>query len=208
MGNKLPFPSSTLPSQVAQWQRICLPMQKTWVQSLGQEDPLEKETATHSIFLPGEFHGQRSLAGYSPLSCKELDTTWWLNNSNSCLLLARLRNCSPCIWGSHSLSETIWTAPEPCSETALHENSPLTPLSAGVNQPQAKGQMGRSHTIFHSLFSFLLVSAPFPPMITPNISVYANRHWQGWWWSVSYIGKVWDQFILSKYLMIFNSGNM
>ena len=26
-------------------------------------------------FLPGESHGQRSLAGYSPLGCKELDTT-------------------------------------------------------------------------------------------------------------------------------------
>ena len=25
--------------------------------------------------LPGEFHGQRSLEGYSPLDCKELDTT-------------------------------------------------------------------------------------------------------------------------------------
>ena len=27
-------------------------MQKTWVQSLGQEDPLEKEMAIHSGFLP------------------------------------------------------------------------------------------------------------------------------------------------------------
>ena len=36
-------------------------MQETQVQSLGQEDPLEKET-----FLSGESHGQRSLAGYSP----------------------------------------------------------------------------------------------------------------------------------------------
>ena len=26
-------------------------MQETWVQSLGQEDPLEKEMATHSSFL-------------------------------------------------------------------------------------------------------------------------------------------------------------
>ena len=26
-------------------------IQKTWVQSLGQEDPLEKETATHSSIL-------------------------------------------------------------------------------------------------------------------------------------------------------------
>ena len=27
------------------------------------------------VFLPGESHGQRSPAGYSPYCCKELDTT-------------------------------------------------------------------------------------------------------------------------------------
>ena len=27
------------------------------------------------VFLPGESHGQRSLAGYSPWDCRELDTT-------------------------------------------------------------------------------------------------------------------------------------
>jgi len=27
------------------------------------------------VFLPGEFHGQRSLAGYSPWGLKESDTT-------------------------------------------------------------------------------------------------------------------------------------
>ena len=31
--------------------------------------------ATTPGFLPGEFHGQRRLAGYSPWGCKELDTT-------------------------------------------------------------------------------------------------------------------------------------
>jgi len=35
--------------------------QETWVRSLGQEDPLEKEMATHSGTLPGKSHGQRSL---------------------------------------------------------------------------------------------------------------------------------------------------
>ena len=40
--------------------------QETRVQSLGQEDALEKEMATTPVFLPGEFHGQRSLMGYSP----------------------------------------------------------------------------------------------------------------------------------------------
>ena len=50
-------------------------MQGTQVQSLGQEDALEKGMATHSIFLPGEFHGQRSLVGHSPWGHKESDTT-------------------------------------------------------------------------------------------------------------------------------------
>ena len=31
------------------------------------------------VFLPGESPGQRSLAGYSPWGCKELDMTEWLN---------------------------------------------------------------------------------------------------------------------------------
>ena len=38
--------------------------QETWVQSLGQEDPLEKEMAIHfSIIVPGKSHGQRTLVG-------------------------------------------------------------------------------------------------------------------------------------------------
>ena len=45
------------------------------VQSLGQEDPLEEGMAIHSSVLPEESHGQRSLAGYSPLGHKESDTT-------------------------------------------------------------------------------------------------------------------------------------
>ena len=50
-----------------------LVMQETRVQSLGWKDPLEKEMATHSVFLPGEFHGQRNLAGHSPWGPKESD---------------------------------------------------------------------------------------------------------------------------------------
>ena len=32
----------------------------------GRADPLEDSRATHSNFLSGESHGQRSLVGYSP----------------------------------------------------------------------------------------------------------------------------------------------
>ena len=50
-------------------------MQETRVQFLGQEDPWEKEIATHTSILSGESHGQRSLAGDSPWGPKESDTT-------------------------------------------------------------------------------------------------------------------------------------
>ena len=36
---------------------------------------MEKGIANIPVFLLGEFHGQRSLAGYSPQGCKESDIT-------------------------------------------------------------------------------------------------------------------------------------
>ena len=54
-------------------------MRETQVQSLGQEDFLEKEMATYSSTLAWKIHGRRSLVGYSPWDRKELDTTERLN---------------------------------------------------------------------------------------------------------------------------------
>ena len=45
------------------------------VPPLGQEDPLKEGMTTTPVFLPGEFQGHKSLAGYSPWGRKELDTT-------------------------------------------------------------------------------------------------------------------------------------
>ena len=53
-------------------------MQETWekqVQSLGQEDPWEKEWQPTPVNLSGKFHGHRSLADSSPRGHKEADTT-------------------------------------------------------------------------------------------------------------------------------------
>ena len=49
--------------------------QETWVQSLGWEDPLKEEMATHFSILVREIYGQRRLAGYSPKGHKESDMT-------------------------------------------------------------------------------------------------------------------------------------
>ena len=64
---------------IAQMVRNLPTVQETQVQSLGQEDPLEKEILPIPVFLPGEFPGQRGMVGYSLWGCKEPDTTKWLN---------------------------------------------------------------------------------------------------------------------------------
>ena len=46
-------------------------LQETLVQFLSQEDPLEEDTEPSLVFLPGESHEERSLAGYSPWGHRE-----------------------------------------------------------------------------------------------------------------------------------------
>ena len=60
-------------------------MRETWAQSLGWEDPLERERLPTPVFWPGEFHGP-----YSPWCCKELDTTERLSLSNTHFFLLHL----------------------------------------------------------------------------------------------------------------------
>ena len=57
-------------------------MQETQIRSQRWEDPLENGMAYTSVFLPGEFHGQRSLGVYSPCGHKQSDVTEWLTLSH------------------------------------------------------------------------------------------------------------------------------
>ena len=50
-------------------------MWEAWVQSLGWEDPVEKEWQPTPVLLPGKFHELRSLISYSPWGRKESDMT-------------------------------------------------------------------------------------------------------------------------------------
>ena len=50
-------------------------MQETQVYPWDGKISQRREWLPTPVFLPGEFHGQRSLVGYSPWGCKELDTT-------------------------------------------------------------------------------------------------------------------------------------
>ena len=55
---------------------------------------LEKECQPTPVCFPGEFHGQRSLDGYSPWGRKELDTTEQLTLLYVKYKVARLVCCN------------------------------------------------------------------------------------------------------------------
>ena len=48
---------------------------ETWIQSLGQEDPLEKGMATHSSILAWRITKTEEPSGLQYIGCKESDTT-------------------------------------------------------------------------------------------------------------------------------------
>ena len=58
--------------------------QDAWVPSLGGEDLLEKEMATHSRILPGKSHGQKSLACCSLCGHRKWDMTEHAGSPSPC----------------------------------------------------------------------------------------------------------------------------
>ena len=56
-------------------QRICLQCKRSSIDPRVGKIPWRRDRLLTPVFLPGEFHGQRSLAGYSPWGCKESDRT-------------------------------------------------------------------------------------------------------------------------------------
>ena len=52
----------------------CLQCRRLRFDSCVKKIPWKREWPPTPVFLPGEFHGLRSVAGYSPQGCKEWDT--------------------------------------------------------------------------------------------------------------------------------------
>ena len=83
-----------------------------WVRKI----PWRREWQPTSVFLPGESHGQRSLAGYSPWGCKESNTVEQLSNENEPLgaadHLLRVHFSDNCL--SQPIANlSLWTASSP-----------------------------------------------------------------------------------------------
>ena len=105
-------------SLVAQMVKNLPAMWETWDWSLGRKALLEKRMATTPAFLPGEFHGQKSLPGYNPWDHRESDITEWVTPSLSALLWDRVNILT---YRSHSKSH-----PLDVNYICIDKNLPLT----------------------------------------------------------------------------------
>ena len=94
------------------------------------------------VFLPGESHGERSLAGYSPRGCKESDTTEQLSNSSNCLYPRRVDTPPLGRGGPAERTRGYQPPPQhPLVEEGSHwRGSPLSLLPAPVRQPPGAAQ--------------------------------------------------------------------
>ena len=104
---KLPIPGF---SWRHRWSPIHLPLQDTRLQSLGQEDPLEKGMASHS--LPEKSHGLRSMLGCSPWR-HQVGYDWATTPYSLYVTLReqQLRYRNPLGWNENFFNGT-WTSSE------------------------------------------------------------------------------------------------
>jgi len=99
----------------------------------GQEDPRRKKWQLTPVILPGKFHEQRSLVGYSPWGPKELDMTEGLSTHTQ-THTDRQRKAGTCrLIGNH----TFWVIRVPVSEQKsgeMHTNVTFCSLCPHYNR--------------------------------------------------------------------------
>ena len=142
-----------------------------WVEKM----PWRREWQRTPIFLPGEFHGQRSLIGHSPWNHKELHMTEQLTNQMLDNPTLQRIHCSQIVVETISgvgplpkctLQERrYWKCPfgktkGPCGYTVCGQSGPQIPEWA----KRKEGSRNVNHT-FVSV-ALILLAAVFPPCIT------------------------------------------
>ena len=89
--------------------KICLERRRPWFDSWVEKIPWRKDRLPTPVFLPGEFHEQRSLAGYSPWGRKDLDLTEWLSTAqHSIQVQSKNVSVSFSMWISIHSSAVCW----------------------------------------------------------------------------------------------------
>ena len=157
-------------SLVDQWlkkKKICLqrriPGFNSWIGKI----PWRRAWQPTPVFLPGKFHGQRSLEGYSPQGCTESDRTEATEQQQQQASVSSVK------WlRSVQLFSTPWTAAHQASLSITNSWSLLKLMSIESVMPS----------------NHLILSRPLllPPSVFPSIRVFSNElvlriRWPKYW---------------------------
>ena len=140
-------------------------MQEMWVWSLGQEDPLEKEMASHSGILVWEIPWTEEPGGLQSMGLqKELDMTEWLNHNDS---------DKSCLNRARPSSLRLWTEKPRAGETQRWQMmlGGLPSQTRGSTQAQGETNLeGVQFSSVHSLSRVWLFVTPWTQILKFKIN--------------------------------------
>ena len=166
--------SSIVLGQEAQVLKNLPAMQETRFDPWVGKMPWRREWQRTPGFLPGEFHGQRSLIGYIVHGITKLDMTEQLTNQMLDNPTCQRIRCSQIVVETisgvgplpkHTLQErSHWKCPfgktkGPCGYTACGQSGPQIPEWA----KRKEGSLSVNHVVSMAL---ILLAAVFPPFVT------------------------------------------
>ena len=121
------------------------------------------------VFLPGEFHSQRSLAGYSPWGHKESDTNEWLTHSLHFLIFyiyywycIQLLSIMCSVSSVQSLSHVQLCNPKDCSMPGLTVHHQLWEFTQTPSSRWCNPTISSSVVPFSSCLQSFPTSGSFP----------------------------------------------
>ena len=155
---------------MAQWVKNPPAMPETQVWSPGREDLLEKEMVTHLprewlctlVFLPEQFHGRRTLTGYSPKGCKEWDTTEQLRTQ----VLLKVYNKGPSAYQSEKVSRAVVSL----RPHGLCESMDCSPPDSSVWDSPGKNTRMCSHFLLQRFSPHLRTILESPSLLADSLS--------------------------------------
>ena len=140
------------------------------------------------VFLPGEFHGQRNLGGYSPWGCKELDTTKPLTHTHMThsspqwetwgeIIIAQWNRCSLSLVQFSSVTQSCPTLGDPmdCSMPGFPVHHQL---------------LGLAQTHIHRVSDAIQSSHPLSTLFTPDFNLFQQQGLFKWVSSSQQVPKV------------------
>ena len=103
----MPFPECYMASLVAQTVKHLPAMWETWVQSLGQEDPLEKEMATHSSTRAWKTPYMEESGGLPAMGSQRV-RQHWVTSISECYMVGFIKYVAFSDWLLLFSNEHLW----------------------------------------------------------------------------------------------------